>query len=142
VVAWYNQVVYLIPVTDKFEILKAKYSEQIRTKERELSELKAKLRIIQELDGEASAIGGTVAVDGKYSNLGLTESVLDAVATLGQGVTATGSTIAKYLLSQGFKPKGNNFQVSVGTTLKRLADRRKIQTKSEAGKRFYSALDS
>src|ERR1035438_586324 len=107
---------------DKFQMLKSKYCEQVREKERELSGLKSKLQVIQELEQESEALDETIPADGKYRKLGLTESVLDAIQIIGASNGVSAADVAKYLVSQGYQPKGKNFKISVGTTLKRLVD--------------------
>src|SRR5712691_7804724 len=119
---------------DKFQLLKSKYLEQVRTKERELSELKSKLVIIQELEAESETLNGSVVADGKYQNVKLTDAVLDAVQTVGVGAGVSASNVAKHLISQGFPPNGKNFLVTVGTTLRRLANKQqRIKTVLKEG---------
>src|SRR5260370_10352405 len=123
---------------DKFQLLKSKYLAEVRETESGVSELKAKLIEIEELETESESLNGAVVSNGKYQNLGLTEYVLDAVQTLGVGGGVSTTNIAKHLISQGFQTKGKNFMVSVGTTLKRLAiKQKKIQTILKDGNRLY-----
>ncbi len=125
---------------DRFQLLKSKYLEQVRAKERELVGLKAKLQVIQELEAESETLNGSVVSDGKYHGVKLTQAVLDSVQTLGVGGGVTASGVARDLLAQGFEPGGDkkNFVVSVGTTLKRLANKQKqIKTTLTDGNRLY-----
>jgi hypothetical protein len=131
--------VYPVQMTDKhdkFQLLKSKYLEQVRSKEKELDALKTKLQVIQELEAESEKLEVPLIANGAYRGLGLTDAVLDAVGILGvgNGVSATG--VVKHLLAQGFQPKGKNFTISVGTTLKRLAKSR-IKTELRDGNRLY-----
>ena len=125
---------------DKFQLLKSKYLEKVRTKERELAGLKSKLQLIEELETESESLNGEVATDGKYRDTKLTEAILDAIQTIAVSAGVGTPAIAQYLLSQGFRPKGKNFKISVGTTLKRLAGKQnKITTEKKDGDRLYKA---
>jgi hypothetical protein len=137
-------------MADKLQLLKTRYLELIRGTERTLAELKRKVAFIDELEKESDGIeNGEPAIQGiqsakeaanatDYTSTGLTEAALDAVRTLGAGNCVTASAVAGYLLGKGFRPKGKNFKISVGTTLKRLAKSDRIQTKSEDGMRLYT----
>jgi len=122
---------------DTLQLLKAKYLEKLRVQERTLAALKEKVRLIEELEDEAEGLAATVAATTKYETLGLTKAVEDAIQTIGTNGGASVTNVGKHLLAQGFKPKGKNFFISVGQTLKRLAKSERISTKSEAGHRFY-----
>src|SRR6266404_6287298 len=121
---------------DKLELLKSKYLERIRQTERDLTELKQKVLLIEELETESESLDVNSASAGAYRMLGLTEAVLDAVQLLGSQTGVSSGQVAKHLLKEGFKPKGKNFNVSVGTTLKRLA-KSKITTELKDGRRLY-----
>lgn len=123
---------------DKFQMLKSKYLEQVREKERELAGLRSKLQLIQELEQESESLNEASPANGKYRELGLTESVLDAIQSIGASNGVSATDVAKYLVSQGFQPKGKNFKVSVGSTLKRLVDpQQQIITELKDGQRLY-----
>lgn len=128
-------------IDDKFQLLKSKYLERVRSKERELIELKEKIRLIQELEAEANAEpSGHVETDNsKYKDVGLTEAIIDTLGILGASEWVSAAAVRQHLLSQGFQPEGKHFAVSVGTTLKRLSKAKRIQTKSEEGNRLYMA---
>ena len=127
---------------DKFQILKSKYLDSIKSREREIAEFKEKIRLLQELEAEADAVptNGAESGNGKYSGRKLTAAISDALETIASDQWVTSGAIGKYLLSQGFKPKGKNYAISVGLTLKRLAKTKRVQTKSEDGSRLYMGL--
>ncbi len=130
-------------VDDKFDILKSKYSERLRQAERQVSELKEKLRLIKELEVEANAqaVNGADAVDGQYKTATLTPAIFDALSVLAKSDWITGGAIRKHLLAHGFQPKGNHFSTSVNLTLRRLAKNKQIQTKLEEGSRLYQSIE-
>ncbi len=135
--------------TSDLDFLRIRYLERIRDAERDLAVLRDKLRLIEGLIGELDAESkkrqtnkGAATVDDNnitpspYANMGLSDAAFDTVQTLGAGDGVTAATVAKYLLEKGFKPKGKNFKVSVGTALTRLANGR-IITKLHEGSRVY-----
>jgi hypothetical protein len=124
---------------DKLQLLKAKYNAQLREHQAACVGIKTKLALLDELEAEADNLESAPAKDGIYSDAktGLVEAVFDAIQGLAPEKGVPGSKIAKYLLSEGFKPKGKNFKTSVGITLKRLSEQNRISTELKEGKRLY-----
>jgi hypothetical protein len=123
---------------DKLQMLRAKYLERIRAAETALSALKDKVRLIDELEEESDELDVSQTTGGKYTSAGLTEAALDAVQTLGTNGGVTAGKVTKYLISQGFKAKGKNLHISVGTTLRRLAGKQaRLTSELKEGSRLY-----
>jgi hypothetical protein len=132
--------------TDKLQLLKTRYLERIRDTERTLAALKGKILLIDELESESAKLENgeadappapTNGTQKTYEATGLTDAVFDVVQILGTGNGVSAPIVAGYLIGKGFKPKGKNFKISVGTTLNRLAKTNRIETKSENGHRLY-----
>lgn len=132
---------------DKLQLLKTRYLERIRDTERTLAALKGKIALIDELEIESEKLGNGESdstpdsANGAartYAATGLTDAVFDAVELLGQGKGVSAGKVADYLVANGFKPKGKNFKISVGTTLRRLAKDR-IATALHSGARVFMA---
>jgi hypothetical protein len=130
---------------DKLQLLRTRYLERIREIDRVKEALKERLAVLDELEseykklesGEGASTPATANGPCKaYAATGLTEAVFDAVGLLGQGKGVSAGKVADYLLGSGYKPKGKNFKISVGTTLRRLAKDR-IATALRAGARVY-----
>lgn len=129
---------------DKLALLKAKYLNEIRVREKELAALKTKLQVIEELESESDSLNGasvSAAPGKKYERMGLTEAVLDAVNTIAVASFVPSSKIKKQLLDNGFRPFGKNFSVSLYKTLKRLSESKRIHDQMTEGKRLYGASE-
>jgi len=123
-------------------MLRSKYAAEISRKETELKELRAKLHLIDELESDAIKLTPTPNGELKFAagKKQLIDAALEAVNTIGtNGISA--SKVAKYLTNNGFPVKGENFIISVGTSLRRLADRHEIKSDLKDGKRIYSSID-
>ncbi len=129
---------------DRLSMLKSKYSAEISKKESELKDLHEKLRLIDELESDAVKLTPTPSGELKYANgkTQLIDAVLESVNTIGAKGVAAGK-IAKYLKENGFPINGNNFNISVGTSLRRLAspERNEIKSDKKGGSRVYSPID-
>ena len=124
-------------------MLRGKYAAEISQKETELKELRAKLHLIDELESDAVKLTPTPNGELKFATgkKQLIDAALDAVNTVGtSGISA--SKVAKYLTNNGFPVKGQNFIISVGTSLRRLADRNEIKSELKNGKRIYSSIST
>jgi hypothetical protein len=135
--------------------LRTKYLEQAKAKEAELAELRVKIAVLDELSVEAGELSsvknrdsahgrpaGSPKLDAKLNQAvlrsGLTNSVLIAI-TQDSSRLFSPPQMRDYLLANGFKPGGKNFGVSVGTTLKRLADQGRIMRETLNGKPVFKA---
>ena len=128
-------------MADKFQLLKAKYAEELKAAEARLAELQDKMRLIKQLEAESESLNGSIAVTGKYQNFGLTEAIVDAVGTLGAAGGVSASSVASHLVANGFAARGESFKNSVSTTLNRLANKqRRIRTDMKDGSRLYMPL--
>jgi hypothetical protein len=121
---------------DRLEILKRKCEEDIQVKERELAELKIKLRNLNLFAQESETL------DNKYANMGTTDAVLDAVNSLCEegavGGRVTAALVRNYLLAHGFRSNAENFEVALSITLNRLAQSGRISASvGFRGRRFY-----
>jgi hypothetical protein len=127
---------------DRLAMLKNKYVAEISKKESELKELRTKLHLIDELEFDAVKLtptpnGELKFADGKKQ---LIDAALDTVNTVGtNGISA--SKVAKYLKNNGFPIKGKNFIISVGTSLRRLAERNEIISELKDGKRIFTPVN-
>jgi len=108
-------------MSDRLDILKARCEQEIRDTEEKLRVLKAKLANLNSLAQESEKLANPEAEPDKYSNMGLTEAVLDAVKAL-RGLRAVGASpveIKNYLLAHGFRA-ADNFDTAIYTVLGRL----------------------
>ncbi len=127
---------------DRLELLRAECEAAISQKENELKSLRAKLQNIIQLSQESDKLRNPKLEPDKYSNTGLTPAVLNAVACLwrgglGESDGVSPGQISKYMLAHGFRPQGDNFEISVIVTLKRLAQSRRVEESRDSGKRRY-----
>ncbi len=123
---------------DRLKLLKNRYLSQITETEKQLSSLKAKVHLIDELESDAESLSPATNGSLKYSNgnTKLIDAALEVVKTVGiEGITAP--KVAKYLKDNGFEVKGKNFIISVGTSLKRLQARGSIVSERKEGSRLY-----
>ena len=127
-------------MTTAIEKLKQKYSDEIKRKEAELSLLKSKLSLIEEVASEAQALDLNLGSN-KFAGKGMTEVVLSAVHEIGDA-GATAGRVKKYMLANGFQTASHNVAVGVSTTLKRLSDKGKIRFDVVDGKRLFKPLIS
>jgi hypothetical protein len=131
----------------QFTSLREKYIQQISEKRAEIKTLEDKLSLLGEIEEEVQNEANSdqqmrlpVIQSDRYATMGLTEATLDAVTRLSRQspkVAIRRRSVARYLRENGYKPKGKNFLISVDTVLRRLADKEKITTTIEEGKRFY-----
>jgi hypothetical protein len=117
------------------EKLKQRYVSAIKQKESELLALQNKLAVIEEIDQEVRNFELDLGSN-KYAGKGMTEAILDAISDIGRN-GATPSQITKHLLANGFKSTSENVIVSVHTTLRRLAEQKRVQMGDDNGKRIY-----
>lgn len=124
---------------DRLLLLKNKYAAEIAATESRLRELRGKLSLIDELESDAEGLSpapnGSLLkyADGKTK---LTDAILETVKGAGaKGISA--SKVAQILKENGFRPGSDNFVVTVGTTLRRLAGRNEIKTELRSGDRLY-----
>lgn len=139
--AWF--IVCMTDKQDRLVMLRNRYSSEISKKESELKELRGKLSLIDELESDADKLVPATNGELKFANgkTQLIDATLEAVNTIGnKGISTT--KIVKYLKSNGFPIKGKNFPITVGTTLRRLADRQKINTDLKEGKRVFSPKEA
>ena len=132
---------------DRLDVLKGKYLKLIETKQGEITAIRQKLSLLDELKAEADSLTlfptANLTENGKskenqFAASGLTESVIKMASWFGD-MPFTPPEMRDYLLKNGFKPAGKNFSVSVGTTLKRLAERGIILSDKMNGKTVYKA---
>ena len=134
---------------DRLDMLKEKYLKQVDLKQAEISVIRQKIALLDELKSEADTLslpGIPSAIPGvngdqrehAFASTGLTESVLKAVSWFGTKPFRP-PEMRKHLLKEGFKPSGKNFNVSVGTTLNRLAERGKLVRETLNGKKVFRA---
>jgi hypothetical protein len=140
------------PNEDRLDVLRKKYLKAVDYKLAEIDAIRRKISILDELSAEADTLNMPempVATPPKnadenghaFSPSGLTDSVLGALTAFGTK-HFTPPQMRDHLLKNGFKPKGKNFGVSVGTTLKRLAAKSKnppIVKEELNGKTLYRA---
>jgi hypothetical protein len=80
-----------------------------------------------------------VAHPGKFPRTGLTESALATVTELfGPGHMVTTPMVRDRLIERGFPNPSKNFNILVGTSLKRLVKRGLLVTKLVRHKRYYA----
>ena len=72
--------------------------------------------------------------------LGLTQAVKQVLHAAGSTEQFNPVEVRRRLEQAGFVPKGKNFHVSVGTTLRRLAKSGVLLEKRKGKKRYYSML--
>lgn len=134
---------------DRLDMLKDKYLKQVDLKQAEIAAIRQKIALLDELKSEADTLSlpdipGTIPAkngnssEHSFASTGLTESVLNAVSWFGTK-TFRPPEMRKHLLSVGFKPNGKNFNVSVATTLNRLAARGKLARETLNGKKVFRA---
>jgi len=135
---------------DRLDVLKARYLKQIDAKQSEISAIRQKLALLDELKAEADSlslfpaapVADAVKADALNGHplpaLGLTDAIMQTVSWFGTK-PFTPPDMRKHLLTIGFKPSGKNFDVSVSTTLKRLADQKRILKDTLDGKTVYMA---
>ena len=134
---------------DRLDMLRDKYLKQVDAKKSEISAIMQKIALLDELKAEADTLGlpgipdATPAKNGEqadhpFASTGLTESIIKAVSWFGTKPFRP-PEMQKHLLSVGFKPTGKNFNVSVGTTLNRLAERGKLVRETLDGKKVFRA---
>jgi hypothetical protein len=137
------------PNEDRLDVLKEKYLKQIDSKQAEISAIRQKLSLLDELKAEADSLNlfnapiptttkGDSLKDHPFSSTGLTDAVMQTVSWFGTKPFSP-PEMRKHLLEVGFKPSGKNFNVSVGTTLKRLAAQKRILIENLNGKTVYRA---
>lgn len=108
--------------------LRVQYEREIAMLEQHLSALKLKLKTLNGFLFEAQSLVMPDPQSIKYANCGLTEAILDAVASLclaGKGTASgvTPSQIRSYIIHHGFPLPATtrNFVIAVNTVLFRLA---------------------
>jgi hypothetical protein len=137
------------PSEDRLDVLKGKYLKQIETKEAEISAIRQKLMLLDELKAEADNLSlisepigvvpnGSAYAGHGFSATGLTDSIVKSISWFGAKPFSP-PDMREYLLKSGFKPSGKNFSVSVGTTLKRLAEQKRILKEDLNGRTVYRA---
>jgi hypothetical protein len=133
---------------DRLEILKTKYEQEIQAKERELETLKAKLASLQAFVHESEKLGNPESAPDRYTDKGLTDSILDALYRLWPDGAAdkrglTAREITDYILAHGYKPPtgGQSFDISIAVTLQRLKEQRRVEKKREEGNNFFKPRD-
>jgi len=122
-------------MTTALEKLKQKYTDQIKKMESELERLRSKLSVVEEVDADERSLDLNLGST-KYAGKGMTEAVFMAVHELGKA-GATAGQVRRHILANGFQSASQNIAVSVGTTLKRLAEKGKINGDLIDGKRIY-----
>ena len=123
--------------SDRLAALKAKYQEAIRNKRAEIEALQQKIVLVEEVQADAS-LDAIDAAKGHYSELGITDAVRMAMNEFPDGARVTVADVRKHLLENGYVPKGKNLTISLGQTLKRMADRKKINSElTRDGKRMF-----
>ena len=122
---------------DKFTVLRNSYNAQLRKKKEEVAALENKIRLLDELESDSLSLSRQAAqpeLVARYSEAKLTDAALDAVTELGKPSVAQ---VKRYLLANGFVPKGSNFGVSVAKTLQRLHGQGEVDTTKENYRRIY-----
>ena len=134
---------------DRIDLLKEKYLKQIDVKQTEIAAIRQKLSILEELKAEVNGLVLFKEADGSPVKLaptdnhlfvatGLTDAVMKSISWFGTKPFSP-PMMRQCLLNNGFKPSGKNFNVSVGTTLKRLADQGRILKETVNDKPVYKA---
>ncbi|MGD1088069.1 MAG: hypothetical protein ABR955_05015 [Verrucomicrobiota bacterium] len=121
--------------------IRAGYLAQIEAKQKEIADLREKLKRAEQVDKEAEMIFDPVD---KYRGMGMTEAVIDAVNTLnkmglGENGGVSAGQVCDYLKGHGFNFRTPNFTVSVYVTLQRLSNHPdcRIVASRESGKKRY-----
>ena len=76
----------------------------------------------------------------EISTMGLTEAIKQVLRAVAGAERLNPVEVRRRLEQAGFVPKGKNFHVSVGTTLRRLAKSGVLLEKRKGKKRYYSML--
>ena len=76
----------------------------------------------------------------EISTMGLTEAIKQVLRAIAGAERLNPVEVRRRLEQAGFVPKGKNFHVSVGTTLRRLAKSGVLLEKRKGKKRYYSTL--
>lgn len=143
--------------TNTIAAAKEKFARQIEANNAVISERKAhnraievKLRLLEEIESEngpteaKAGNAATISQAKKYAKTGLSEAAFDAVHRLyekqADGRIGRG-TVARYMIDNGYVPKGKNFSISVDVALRRLAMSGKIDTYLKDNKRGYRPLE-
>jgi len=135
---------------DRLAIVIKDYDRQIEALEKEILTLKAKRRTAVEIAGESEKLRPAVETPAdKYATFGTTEAVQDAIECLwrdGKGAArgVIAAQIRDFMLSHGFNPNGEpkNFSTTVGVTLNRLLQGKRIEHVEFLGKNYYRPVDS
>jgi hypothetical protein len=124
--------------------LRAKYRGEILIRQTEINDLREKIGRIKEFQMDRDKYLGSLPT--KYRGFGMTESVIDAVASLNHGASANGelfseataTNVAKYVQRCGFGPITPNYRVSIHMTLGRLVKSGRLKASNINGHKRYS----
>lgn len=122
---------------DRFDILRAAYRESINAKQSEIRQLQEKLKLLDELDADIQRLGDAQSPSAKYANWKLTKALFDAVQTIGGNGGVAATELRKYIITNGYRHAGKNFDVAAVIALNRLAENEKISSEKINGKRLY-----
>jgi hypothetical protein len=125
---------------DRLAVLRAKYEKELLEAQNNARILKAKLANLAELEHEARTVKLPNAPK-DYAELGPTEGILRAVSELWKkarnpklGVDVF--AIKEWMLANGFKPGGFEFDVSVSVTVQRLRESGRLAV-TQIGNQYY-----
>ena len=133
-----------------FKESRAKILQTIAALESDIKKWRSHLQHLDDADRAIRTIANGVtakrppqranAESGVLEGLGLTEAIkLLLGSQTGDSEAVNPVQVRDMLLEGGFTPNGKNFSVSVGTTLRRLAERGILNETQKGKKRFYSA---
>jgi hypothetical protein len=136
--------------SDKIALIRRKYLRLIADKEEEIEELKDKIELLAEIEKEIDSDTKTenhnanqldlLGIESqKYAKFTLTEAAYDSMIQIFRNYKkdSTRGTVSRYMIANGFSPKGKNFSISVDTALRRMAKSGRIKSELKDGKRLY-----
>ena len=125
---------------DKLQLARAKFLEQIMTKETEIRALREKLALIDEVEDLFKDSNKEPGSQQKYANMKLTKALLDAVQILGTNGGVAATDVRRYVEGNGYRhPNPKNFPVATVIALNRLGEQGKIISEKTDGRRLFKA---
>lgn len=139
--------VYIGRVNDgsDFAALRARYEKELAEAENRARVLKAKLSNLSESERD-SRLPVKSEMPHAYADLGPTDAILRAVSELSRqrehrDLGASVFAIKDWMLKNGFRPRGHQFDIAVSVTLKRLRDSGRVKGVSLSGDNFYKPVE-
>ncbi len=124
---------------DRLTLLKGRYLVQIKTKEAEIEELRAKVKLLDEIDAEAQKFLSLGESDLNLKGQKMILAALQTVNAIGTNGGITINEAVSYMQAHGFQFNGENYRISLAKALAALSDRGAIQGRKDGHRWKFTA---